>query len=446
MSKILLVQQYLGDNHEVGPIFPIGLAYIATRIESIGWQIRAIDLNIYESPYEELSALLKSFCPDVVALSLRNIDNVDYYDFNYFYQELRETTDIIKQYSPILVVGGAGFSIFAPEIMQQNDAINYGIVQEGEETIAELLECIQLNKTIENVEGLYYWKGNDLIFTGNRPPMDFSKSPIPNRAYFEVKKYLGPLCMGVQTKRGCSLKCSYCTYPFLNKHSERFRLAKDVVDEIELLIKDYGISEIIFCDDIFNFPLKHSVEIINEILKRKIHIKWSAWFDVASTDVEFMRLAISSGCYRFCFSTEGVTDRALKKLHKNFNALQANELIKLCHSVEFDKIDFRFSLFAMPPGQTFFGMLKTISTVFKTHVCKKNSKCLVSWIRILPNTELYNSMSQHASDLLPLEISKTTKKSLFYNDYSINWVIVCIYTAILRCILFMRRIRKVFWS
>ena len=435
----------LGDNNEVGPIFPIGLAYLATSIERINWSIKAIDMNVYDNPYKELSSILSSFCPDVVGLSLRNIDNVDYDKYNYFYKELKGVIKTIKQFAPILIIGGAGFSIFAPEIMSQNNTIDYGIVQEGEETIIELLKCIEYNKTIENVKGMYYWKQGHLVFSGERKPINFSKSPIPNRTYFEINRYLGPLCMGVQTKRGCSLKCSYCTYPFLNKYSERFRLPKDVVDEIELLINNYGITEIIFCDDIFNFPISHSLEIINEILKRKITIKWSAWFDVASTDIEFIRLAIKSGCYRFCFSTEGVTDITLRKLRKNFNALQADNLIKITRSDEFDKIDFRFSLFAMPPGQTLYGMFKTIYIVFKTHVTKKNSKCLVSWIRVLPNTEIYY-MFKPKVNLLPQDITDGTKKQLFYNDYSINKNIVAIYTIILRCVLYMRKISKFFWN
>ena len=88
MNSILLVQQYLGKNNEVGPIFPIGLAYLATAIQHTNWEIKVLDMNVCENPYETLSKTMESYVPTVVALSIRNIDNVDYEEFNYFYLEI----------------------------------------------------------------------------------------------------------------------------------------------------------------------------------------------------------------------------------------------------------------------------------------------------------------------------------------------------------------------
>ena len=224
MNKILLVQQYLGSNHEVGPVFPIGLAYIATYIRAYTkWIVKAIDMNVCEDPYLTLNRTIESFNPDVVGLSVRNIDNVDYEDFNYFYKELGQVVCTIKKKCDTLLLGGAGFSIFAPEIMKRNKGINYGIIQEGEETIVEFLQCFENGKSVDSIKGIYYWNGDTLHFTGESKPINFSKSLVPDRTYFDIEKYNKPLCMGIQTKRGCSLKCSYCTYPFLNKHTERFR-------------------------------------------------------------------------------------------------------------------------------------------------------------------------------------------------------------------------------
>ena len=442
MNSILLVQQYLGKNNEVGPIFPIGLAYLATAIQHTNWEIKVLDMNVCENPYETLSKTMESYVPTVVALSIRNIDNVDYEEFNYFYLEIGKIINSIKRHKCILVVGGAGFTIFAKEIFERNHIIDYGIVQEGEETIVELLNCIENDLPVSGVQGVYYRdKEGSIHFSGLRPPIDFSKSEMPNRDFFEIEKYFHPLCVGVQTKRGCSLKCSYCTYPYLNKHTERFRLPSDVVDEIEHLKNKYGVEEIIFCDDIFNVPQKHCLSIINEIIERKIKIKWSAWFDVANTDIDLLRLAVKSGCYRFCFSIEGVTNNTLKALNKNFNTTQVNKLIRLCGLKEFGNIDFRFSFFAMPPKQSMWGMIKTITMVLKTHVIRKNSKCLVSWIRIFPNTELYTQLLNKEIELLPNEISKKSKSQLFYHP-SYPKTIVNVYKKILDMITSLRIARK----
>lgn len=442
MNKILLVQQYLGINNEVGPVFPIGLSYIATSISKTDWKVQVLDMNICQEPYVSLLSVIEGFKPDVIGFSLRNIDNVDYDNFNYFYDELNKIIPILKSHCSFLICGGAGFSIFAAQIMEQHKEIDFGILQEGEETIVELLSALNNRRPLSKVKGLYFWDSGTLRFTGGRSPVNFSKSDIPDRSFFDIQKYNKPLCMGVQTKRGCSLKCSYCTYPFLNKHLERFRNSSDVVDEIAILVNDYHIDEIIFCDDIFNVPVNHSKEILQGIIDRGIKVKWSAWFDVGSTDEEYILLAIRSGCYRFCFSTEGVVNSSLKLLHKNFDAKQADRLINLCLSKKFKHVDFRFSLFALPPGQTFFGIIKTIWTVFRTHVVHMNSKCLVSWIRILPNTELQATLCNNKVNLLPDSVKKLDKKLLFYNDNSINPFLLKTYSSIFRFLELLRKFRK----
>ena len=447
MNKILLIQQYLGDNSEVGPIFPIGLAYISTAISKLKWDIQVLDMNIYEDPFLILSNILSEFNPDVIGISLRNIDNVDLKRFRYFYEDFVKLLNFIAHKQAIIIVGGAGFSIFANQIMQENTSINYGIVQEGETTIVELLSAINSRKEVHNIKGILFRANNEIIYTGQRKPLDFSNSDIPDRSLFNVKAYDEPLCIGVQTKRGCSLKCSYCTYPFLNSYSERFRPAKNVVDEIESLINDYNISEIIFCDDIFNVPKWHAESIIHEMINRKIHIKWSAWFDIANTDESFIKLAVQSGCYRMCFSAEAITNDSLKALHKNFNVEQIYSLMNIIKKNEYKNIDFRFSIFALPPKQSLKGMLDTLSFTFRNHVMHKNIKCLVSWIRVYPNTELYGSLKYKPKNLLPTPNGNIDLSTIFFNEYHFNTILIRIYNWMFLLFEKLRKLkRKYIWN
>lgn len=443
MTRILLIQQYLGLNKEVGPIFPIGLAYLCSAIKNINWQIKVLDMNVCKNPYEDLQNLLLNFNPDVTAVSLRNIDNVDLENFNYFYLEFIKTISIISKSKSKIIVGGAGFSIFGEKIMETIPTIDFGISQEGEQTMIELLNALRFkNSDIPKIKGLYYRKQKNVLFTGQRTPLDFSKSAIPDRSFFDLSKYNKPLCMGVQTKRGCSLKCSYCTYPYLNHYSERFRNKKSVVDEIEMLHKKYGINEIIFCDDIFNNPLNHACEILLELKKRKLKIRWSAWFDIGNTNLDFIRLAITTGCYRFCFSIEAVTERSLKELRKNFNMKQISNLLRLIKKPEFKDIDFRFSIFALPPSQNIWGLCKTLRFVYNTHVSKKNIKCLVSWIRIYPHTAIYDSLNNKGIDLLPPSIDKNSTNTLFWMECSIPQPIIYFYKKILKSFNILRNFKK----
>lgn len=438
-KKILLIQQYLSEDKNVPPVFPLGLAYIASAVEKIGWEVNVIDLNIYDYPYQTLSNTLLNFSPNVVGISLRNIDNVDYDNFTYYYEELPTTLKVIKNINcrlPI-IVGGSGFSIFPEQIMKFNPEFDYGVFLEGEETIVELLNHLDNPK---QVKGIYYRDQKQILFTGRREFLDFNTTPIPNRKFFQMDKYNYPLCIGVQSKRGCMLNCSYCTYIHLNGVNVRLRTAVSVVDEVEILQKNYNILEIIFADNIFNIPDFHAKEILNELLKRKIKIKWSAWFDVKTINQEFIDIAKHAGCYRMCFSTDGITSETLKALMKNINEDDIKKLLILCKNNP--DIDFRFSLFALPPKQTIKGLFKTISFVLKTHLLMKNSKCLVSWIRLYPNTELLNQINC-IENLLPKSIKKSNEHSLFFTNSNFSKYIIAIYRQILNCINHLRRVRKI---
>lgn len=438
--KILFIQQYLGINNEVGPIFPIGLSYIITAVkEKTDYEIKAIDMNICQEPYKELISILEEYRPDVCGLSVRNIDNVDYDSYTFFLDEVKFLTGIIKRFCNCLITGGAGFSIFAEEIMKRNQDIDFGIGLEGEETFVELLNKLESQQTIETVKGVYYRKGSQIIYTGYRCPLDFTNSKVPIRDYFNVPVYGKPLCLGVQTKRGCPLKCSYCTYPFLNKDTLRLRKPVDIVDEIEGLINKYSIKEIIFCDDIFNAPEEHAETIIKEIINRKLTIKWSAWFDAGNTNENLLDIAIQSGCYRICFSVDGVIDPTLKALRKNFNEKKVWKVEKLCSKRKYRNIDFRYSLFALPPEQTFIGMLKTLKFIYMTHVVHLNSKCLTSWIRVFPNTEMQNLFKKSAEELLPTKVTDETKKELFYLGDKFSKSSIAIYMNAIR---FMNTLRE----
>ena len=188
MNKILLVQQYLGLNHEVGPIFPIGLSYIATSISKTNWDVQVLDMNVCQDPYESLFSSIEAFKPDVIGFSLRNIDNVDYDSFNYFYDELNTIIPILKSHCNFLICGGAGFSIFAAKIMVQHREIDFGILQEGEVTLVELLSSLSNRTPLSNVKGLYFWDSGTLRFTGDRAPINFSESDIPDRSFFDIQK------------------------------------------------------------------------------------------------------------------------------------------------------------------------------------------------------------------------------------------------------------------
>ena len=422
--RVLLVQAYLGRRDDIGPIFPLGLSYIATALADHGHIVSLCDPNIAHDPGCAIAQAAAEAQPEVVGVSLRNIDTTDRQDWFYYYEHLDKTLDWIKRCasSAMLVIGGAGFSIFPTEIMHRNECLDFGVYQEGEESIVELLEHLH-NPT--EVPGIYYRDGRTLRFTGFRTQVRFPDLPPPRRDFANLGYYREPLSVGVQTKRGCVLRCAYCTYPTLNGCQLRMRPATDVVNEIESLSTDYGVTEVIFVDNVFDIPRSHAEDISHEMIRRKLPVTWSAWFHPQGLNQDFIDLVRQAGCYRMCLSPDAVSQRSLNALGKDLSEADVKRCVALARNNP--HIDFRFSVFCRPPGQSIREILKTIWFIIETHVLIPNSKCLVSWIRVLPDTPIYKKavdegvMSSDVGDLLPQR--GAAKEAIFYEPSSSpRWV------------------------
>jgi radical SAM superfamily enzyme YgiQ (UPF0313 family) len=425
--KVLLVQSHLGRIKFLPPLFPIGLCYIATALTE--HNVKILDLNMWELSiaYEKLKEEIINFGPDIVGISIRNIDTTYRSDIFYHFKTIKPTAQLVKIINPNikLLVGGSGFSIFAQKIMERIPEFNLGIYLEGEESIPELLGHID---SPETVKGIFIRKNGPVYFTGFRELPDFNNLPIPKRdeGLIDIKRYIGTVDnnIGIQSKRGCILNCAYCSYPFLSGKQLRLRSPKIVVDEIEYLI-NLGIKRFTFVDNIFNVPVSHAEEICEEIIKRGLDVEWSAWFEIKHTTEELMLLAKRAGCKRFDFSPDGATDKALTFLQKGITEKDIEENLRMVRRIDGIKVGYNY--FVMLPGTNLLDLIKTLILYFKLPILLfgKGGGALLGWIRIEPHTKIHDfavneGILSQDTDLLP-EDEKELKK-LFYTDPAYRYI------------------------
>lgn len=421
MKRILLIQAYHGRKERMGTIFPLGLCCIATQL--LEKHIVCIfDPNLSKNPYEELKGKIQEFEPDLVGLSIRNIDTLDKRDIFYYFKTVSPTIKIVKETAPgaTIMAGGPGFSMFAQDIMKRIPEIDYGVYLEGEDTVPDLVEKLDDPK---NVLGIFYRENENVIFTGPRPLPDFSSLPIPKRDLLDVKQYPFPLDnVGIQTKRGCPLRCAYCSYPFLNGNRVRLRSPCNVVDEIEYLVNECGVRQFMFVDGIFNVPLNHSKEICEEIIRRELDLEWKAWCEIKEFSEEFLSLAKKAGCKSLPFSPDAASDKTLYTLGKGITTKEINKAIQI---VRKDKsIRASFGFFCTSPGQTFMGLFQTIYMYLKINfLLFGRGGATLGWIRIEPHTRIQQIAIEEGliaqdTDLLPDKEEEL--KKLYYTAPSMQ--------------------------
>ena len=245
--RVLLVSA--NREHIPDPIFPLGLAYVAAAIRQAGYQVAVADLCFGKHPLADLGRQVALYQPDIVGVSLRNVDNAAYPRTVDYLQQHREVVDTLRARTDAAVVlGGSGFSIMPREYMAVLNG-DWGIAGEGERTFVTLIDALARGVDPGTIPGVIApnpecGKHNRSVGIQPNPPArpaDWFEGCRPARDLFDYPRYIRRGGMGnVQTKRGCVFKCSYCTYPLLEGNRIRARSAADIVDEIEALLQEYA--------------------------------------------------------------------------------------------------------------------------------------------------------------------------------------------------------------
>jgi len=391
--KVLLIQQDMGRRTIKFPLYPIGLTYVANALPE--HMVSIFDPNVFDYPacFQKMRAEVERFQPDIVGISIRNVDTTQRRDLFVQFKTIQPTIDVVKEVQPQarIMIGGTGFSIFARQIMERLEQVDYGVYLEGEESTPELLNNLD---TPEQVKGIYYRRDGQVHFTGPRPLPDFASLPMPKRdlPLIDMRKYHGPLhnIIGIQSQRGCVFKCSYCSYLFLNERRLRLRDPREVVDEVEYLVNTHKIKGFTFVDSVFNMPEKHARAICEEIIRRKIKVEWGVWVTPKGLSRDFILLLKEAGCRHIGFSPDAVSDRGLNTLQKGFTARDLYQSMAMVRSVPGMAVGYNF--FCDYPGMTLGEALKTLILLFKIPLLMPGRGGVgLGWIRLEPHNNLYET-------------------------------------------------------
>ncbi|MCX6012093.1 MAG: cobalamin-dependent protein, partial [Chloroflexi bacterium] len=138
--RILLTSS--NRSNVISPVFPLGLAYMAGSLCTIGHEIKSFDVALHKDYKKLLIETIKDFNPDIIGISIRNLDNQKYADPVSFLPEISDVVNICKESSKAkIILGGSAFSIL-PERLLDFLNMDIGIVGEGEKVILKLLQAM----------------------------------------------------------------------------------------------------------------------------------------------------------------------------------------------------------------------------------------------------------------------------------------------------------------
>jgi len=305
----------------------LGLLYLATPLLEMGVNVKYFELDI-EDLIENYIKELSTDQPAIVAFSL----------VTPLFGATAKIVELVRTYSPrsLVVVGGDHATALPHDTLKRlpADAVCIGA---GQEIFPHMVRALIDGKPFEEAAQGFLTPQNPNAPFYNWPGWD--KMPIPARQLLKLDKYLdyfdGKLVphMTTFTAYGCVGKCKFCVAPWNHIF---YRDMKDVVDEIEYCLREYGIDKFLFEDDTFGIPPKRMEQFAQLILERKIDIKYVCHIRLDCVTRESLSLMHQTGCVKVMPGIESGNNDILKAIGKQITVETIRKSMALIKEFPFD--------------------------------------------------------------------------------------------------------------
>lgn len=237
----------------------------------------------------------------------------------------------------IIVFGGPQAELVASETLENFNSIDYICCSEGETTIVPFLNYLLRNReaqiTPDSIPGLVYRDQNNIC-----------QNPFPTllpNGYCSIENYYDIIPSEVLNNsyratidvgRGCPFCCTFCSTKSFWKRKFRLRNIKNIVDEIEFVVHNIGITRFDLDHDLFTADKKKVVEFCEELKARKLNISWHCSSRIDTIDKELVDIMIECGLFKIMFGIESASLRMQKIIRKNLNLNDCFDIVAYCRN------------------------------------------------------------------------------------------------------------------
>ena len=320
-------------------------AQVAAHIRSKGIaQVEALDCRALDMDWDAMLNKIVEIKPDMVFVGDQLFSTLGAAVIWYFNEAMR----MIKERFPsvITVASGLWYSADYERQMRLNPAIDYILIGEGELTVEDLVNNLKTkSKDMRDIPGLVSRRDKSTVVVGPHRGLipDLNVLPMPAYDLFPMDKYVGhtywkPFAE-LMTSRGCPGKCHFCyEWALYDSRSAakdftswRGLSGKRIVDELDILEKQYGVVTVVMQDDAFNSDTKAMIEFCEEKIKRGNKIGWvclgraDQW--ISQTDI--LPLMRKAGLFMALTGVEVESDAQLVKTGKGVTIDQIKKTIAI---------------------------------------------------------------------------------------------------------------------
>jgi len=252
-----------------------------------------------------------------------------------------------------VVWGGVHPTLF-PEQTAGHPLVDYVVRGEGEETLSELLRALSGEISLEEVAGLTFRRGQEIVSNPDRKPFaDLDSLPLPAYDLIDMADYPNiRRTFDYQSSRGCPFRCAFCYNLTFSRRRWRAKSAGKVLAELEELKRRYALRSIGFVDDEL-FISRRRVEALAEgLIERRLGLGWEASCRVDILDQFPDRLVArlaQAGLSRLYFGAESGSQRVLDRIEKD---ISVDQIVRAAAKAVRQGIVPALSFIAGFPGET----------------------------------------------------------------------------------------------
>ncbi len=364
------------------PILPMGLACVAAATEKAGHEVRLLNLMIHGNSRKVLEDAIQDFNPELIGVSVRNIDDQCREAPNFLLEPVKEVVRCCRTFSRApIVLGGAGYTIFPQSVLHYLGA-DMGIQGEGEQAFVQLIERLQQQGDITEVPGLFLPDTRAKRRRGALiRKLDEFPLPVPDELSFPLTLDGQPIWVPMQTRRGCPMQCSYCSTPAIEGKIIRKRSTVMMVEAISRFV-EAGFSYFYFVDNTFNLPASYAKELCDQLIARKLDIRWRCILYPWKIDEELVEKMAQAGCIEVALGFESGDSKILQYLNKKFQPEEVHYTARLLHKYEINRMGF---LLLGGPGESKESVARSLAFADALNL---ESLKITMGIRIYPSTPL----------------------------------------------------------
>jgi radical SAM superfamily enzyme YgiQ (UPF0313 family) len=323
--RVAFVSYDASQGRTTGAYPPLHLVALATSVEIAGYEVRVFDYCDLFSKMDAYFQEISDWEPDIVGMTCYTPSLSHFHDVS---KRLREYVP-----SAAMVVGGGHPTVWPEWTLRNLSQFNYAMVGECDRAIVAFVEMIAGARRPEEVPGLGYWRGGEIVVNPRDQILDIDELPQLRRSmldvYYKQGIYWDMAARGnldmMITSRGCPYSCSFC---FKIERKYRFRSVEHLIVEFEEL-RRRGVRSIHIQDDAFTAHKKRCHAVAEKLVEGKFKFEIKVRSRVNNVDLELLRALKRAGVCRIIYGFESGAQEVLQSMDKRVTVEQNERAAEL---------------------------------------------------------------------------------------------------------------------